>query len=192
LLHGLDDRRRLAASLLGAANVAFDTRDFERAARLGGAAERLATASTLILPPGSTDALERLRQGLHRELGTDDAAAAWATGRGHGTADAVALACGSAPPSGAATALITEPASPLAAPIGQPSSVLSAREWQVALLIADGYSNPRIAEELVITRRTADTHVQNILNKLGLHARAQIAAWTVTRRGDTYAVPRNT
>ena len=57
--------------------------------------------------------------------------------------------------------------------------MLSAREWEVAVLVAQGYSNPQIAEQLVISRRTADTHVQNILNKLGLHARAQIAAWSV-------------
>ena len=59
--------------------------------------------------------------------------------------------------------------------------MLSAREWQVAELVAQGYSNPQIAEQLVISRRTADTHVQNILNKLGLHARAQIAAWAVAQ-----------
>jgi len=47
----------------------------------------------------------------------------------------------------------------------------------VALLVARGLSNPQIAGELVIGERTAQTHVGNILSKLGMSTRAQIAAW---------------
>lgn len=54
---------------------------------------------------------------------------------------------------------------------------LSARERQVALLIREGRSNRDIAETLVLSVRTVDTHVQRILNKLGFASRAQIAAW---------------
>jgi DNA-binding NarL/FixJ family response regulator len=38
-------------------------------------------------------------------------------------------------------------------------------------------TNRQIAAELVISERTADTHVANILNKLGFSARTQVAAW---------------
>jgi len=48
-------------------------------------------------------------------------------------------------------------------------------EHEVAELIADGLTNRQIADRLVI-ERTADTHVQNILAKLGCVSRAQIAA----------------
>jgi non-specific serine/threonine protein kinase len=54
---------------------------------------------------------------------------------------------------------------------------LTAREWQVAGLIATGRTNRAIAAELVIAEPTAERHVANILNKLGLHSRAQVAAW---------------
>ena len=40
-------------------------------------------------------------------------------------------------------------------------------------------TNREIADTLVIAERTADTHVENILNKLGLVSRTQIAAWAV-------------
>jgi DNA-binding CsgD family transcriptional regulator len=58
-------------------------------------------------------------------------------------------------------------------------SPLSGREHEVSALIAEGLTNREIAEALVISERTADTHVQNILGKLGLVSRAQVAAWFV-------------
>ncbi|MBV9169211.1 MAG: helix-turn-helix transcriptional regulator, partial [Chloroflexi bacterium] len=58
------------------------------------------------------------------------------------------------------------------------------REREVATLIAQGFSNADIASALVIGRRTVDTHVNHILSKLGVHTRAQIAAWAVERRLD--------
>ena len=58
-----------------------------------------------------------------------------------------------------------------------PASPLSPREREVAALIARGLTNRDIAAALVIAERTADTHVQHILNKLGFRARAQVAAW---------------
>ncbi len=58
---------------------------------------------------------------------------------------------------------------------------LTAREREVAALIAQGMSNRTIAQELVVSERTVDTHVANILAKLGFTSRAQIAAWAVER-----------
>ena len=59
--------------------------------------------------------------------------------------------------------------------------LLTAREHEVATLVAQGLTNRQIAARLVITERTAETHVQNILNKLGFTSRAQIAAWAAQR-----------
>jgi DNA-binding CsgD family transcriptional regulator len=56
---------------------------------------------------------------------------------------------------------------------------LTAREGQVAVLIAQGESNLEIAKELVVSERTVESHVANILSKLGFSARTQIAAWAV-------------
>jgi DNA-binding NarL/FixJ family response regulator len=58
---------------------------------------------------------------------------------------------------------------------------LTRREWEVARLIAQGVTNAQVADQVVISRRTADRHVSNILEKLGFTTRAQIAAWAAER-----------
>jgi DNA-binding NarL/FixJ family response regulator len=60
------------------------------------------------------------------------------------------------------------------------SEVLSRRELEVATLVSEGLTNRQIAERLVISERTADRHVSNILAKLGVTSRAQVAAWAVS------------
>jgi ATP/maltotriose-dependent transcriptional regulator MalT len=59
---------------------------------------------------------------------------------------------------------------------------LTQREREIATLIARGLTNRAIAKQLVITERTAETHVSNILGKLGLDTRSQIAIWAVAHR----------
>jgi len=56
---------------------------------------------------------------------------------------------------------------------------LSAREREVAALVAQGHANREIATRLVVSERTAEAHVSNILGKLGLTSRAQIVAWAI-------------
>jgi DNA-binding NarL/FixJ family response regulator len=58
---------------------------------------------------------------------------------------------------------------------------LTARERQVAALIAEGQSNRAIAAALVLSERTVAKHVEHILTKLGYTSRAQIAAWAVRK-----------
>jgi DNA-binding NarL/FixJ family response regulator len=58
--------------------------------------------------------------------------------------------------------------------------VLSRREREVLLLLAQGLSNPDIARQLFITPKTAEHHVSSILNKLGLRNRAQAAAFAAS------------
>jgi DNA-binding CsgD family transcriptional regulator len=58
---------------------------------------------------------------------------------------------------------------------------LTAREHEVAGLVAAGQTNREIAEMLVISEGTAEVHVKHILNKLGFKSRAQIAAWVAER-----------
>ena len=61
------------------------------------------------------------------------------------------------------------------------SSVLTAREWEIAALLGRGLSNRSIAEELFISQATVARHVSNIFGKLGLSSRAQVAAWVADR-----------
>ena len=56
---------------------------------------------------------------------------------------------------------------------------LTAREREVAALIAEGLTNGQLAERLYISPKTAAVHVSNILMKLGLSGRAEVAAWAV-------------
>jgi DNA-binding CsgD family transcriptional regulator len=56
-------------------------------------------------------------------------------------------------------------------------SPLSARERQVAELVAQGLSNKEIGIQLFVSERTAENHIRSILDKLGFDSRAQIAAW---------------
>jgi DNA-binding CsgD family transcriptional regulator len=67
-------------------------------------------------------------------------------------------------------------------PASEPTVALSPREREVTALLADGYSNRQIAEFLTISVGTAERHVTNILTKLGVRSRTQVAAWAVERR----------
>ena len=69
---------------------------------------------------------------------------------------------------------------PAAAGPPRSASPLTAREQEIAALVAEGLSNRAIAARLVISTRTVDGHVERILAKLGFSSRAQVAAWSVT------------
>jgi DNA-binding CsgD family transcriptional regulator len=74
----------------------------------------------------------------------------------------------------------TAPLLPTARQTSEPGpGGLTPRELEIARLLTKGLSNREIAAELFITEWTAATHVRNILAKLGLSSRTQIAAWAV-------------
>ena len=60
-------------------------------------------------------------------------------------------------------------------------SPLTRREREVAALVAQGWTDRQIAETLVITEGTVGVHLSNILTKLDLHSRAQLAVWAAER-----------
>ena len=68
-----------------------------------------------------------------------------------------------------------------AAPAGD--SPLSPRELEVARLVGLGLTNKQIGQNLYVSERTAENHVQHILTKLGLRNRSQIAAWASGEHG---------
>lgn len=73
---------------------------------------------------------------------------------------------------------------PLAATLALPGDQrqpgeLTSRERQVAGLIARGLSNGQIADELVLSKRTVEKHIANILSKLGFTNRTQIVRWVI-------------
>lgn len=58
---------------------------------------------------------------------------------------------------------------------------MTAREWDVARLVASGATNAEIADELVLARSTVAVHVHHILGKLGLRNRVDITRWVTER-----------
>jgi len=112
---------------------------------------------------------QRVREGL------GDAAfeKAFEEGAAYSFEQAVALALGQG-----ATREATEQAATKPGPAG----VLTRREYEIAELLGKGLSNKEIAAKLVISQRTAETHVEHILSKLGFASRAQVASWVTEQR----------
>jgi NarL family two-component system response regulator LiaR len=63
-----------------------------------------------------------------------------------------------------------------------PGHDLTPRENQVLALMAEGLTNPEIAERLIISRSTARAHVSHILSKLGVSNRAEAVALALRRK----------
>jgi DNA-binding NarL/FixJ family response regulator len=57
------------------------------------------------------------------------------------------------------------------------AATLTVREREIAAMVAAGLANRAIADKLVLSERTVETHVRNLLAKLGLANRTQVAAW---------------
>ncbi len=146
--------------------IAFDQGRPERAATLLGAVERLARllGARAGIVPGLWAHHEQYAQQTRDALGEPAYQAVSTRGEQMSLDEALAYAR-------------DEPWQPTAA---EPAVAipLTRREQQVAELIAQGMSNKEIAAKLVISQRTAESHVEHILTKLALTNRAQVAAWT--------------
>lgn len=92
-----------------------------------------------------------------------------AAGTAMGLAEAMAYALGE-------TTARSRPTAPRAEPVAN-ASPLTRREREVAMLVHEGLSNQQIAERLVLSIRTAEAHVENILRKLGFNSRSAVASW---------------
>jgi predicted ATPase/DNA-binding CsgD family transcriptional regulator len=66
--------------------------------------------------------------------------------------------------------------------VSPPLPELTAREREVAELVAEGLTNPQIAAKLFLGARTVQTHLRSIMNKLGVNNRTQVAAYITGRR----------
>jgi DNA-binding CsgD family transcriptional regulator len=67
----------------------------------------------------------------------------------------------------------------LAKPGAGPESTLTRREHEIAGLVAQGLTNVQIADELVISRRTVESHIGHIRQKLGVSSRNKIIVWVL-------------
>ena len=177
LCRDLDGReRRVIYALQHLGVVAAELGQPARAARLFGAADGLRQAARRPLSPRDRAEYDQQLEAVRRALGDGPFATAVAAGQALSIDQAIDYAL--TPPHPDET-----PPTPSDRPTLEAwPSPLSAREQEVAVLLTRGLSNRQIAEELVISERTADRHVANILTKLGVQNRAHVAAW-VTARG---------
>jgi predicted ATPase/DNA-binding CsgD family transcriptional regulator len=169
----LGNRHWIARSMAALAAVAAAQHQPERAARLGGAAEAQRKAVGAALSPDQQADSDAALAGARAELGERTFMDAWAAGLALSWDEAADEALATETPKHMPSSRIREAGAHAAL------VPLSQRERDVAVLVAQGRSNREIAEALVIAPRTAGTHVGNILTRLGLHTRAQIAAWVV-------------
>jgi len=163
------DQRGVAECLIGLGCVRAAERRPAEAARLLGAGEAALDAlGSAVWPSNRADAQHWARV-ARAALSPDAWRAEYAAGATLGIERALEEAL---------SGDVRGPASP-AARSRAAVSALTARERQVAELAAQGLSNRRIAELLVIAEKTAANHLQNALDKLDVHSRAQLAARAV-------------
>jgi len=70
-----------------------------------------------------------------------------------------------------------------------PLSRLSPRERQVLALLSRGWDNARIGRDLFISQHTVRTHIQNILEKLGMHSKLEAATFAMQRSMELELTP---
>jgi non-specific serine/threonine protein kinase len=149
----------------------------ERAATLLGSADRL--WEIMGRPLATYQHMYPIHEGCVRsaieQLGGARYDAAFQRGAAFTLDDAIAHALGERPTSAATSS--------------DPDTVLTARELEIAELVAEGLSNRQIAARLTISVRTVETHAQHIMVKLGFRARTQIASWVTERHATMEAAP---
>jgi predicted ATPase/DNA-binding CsgD family transcriptional regulator len=161
----LGDRASTAFVLEVLAWVAAAERRHERASTLLGAADAL--WGHLGLDPDSVPYLSESRRRSEERAGIGRGSAAFRTAFQHGATlseeQVLALALEQGPVDEAPEEEVP----------------LTRREVEVARLVGGGLSNREIAEQLKISQRTVESHVENILRKLGFGSRTQVVAWVV-------------
>jgi DNA-binding CsgD family transcriptional regulator len=164
--HALDDRDGLAILVETLAWMAAQQAAHQRAAMLLGFAQRVREASALtVVGPFRPQHDQSVAAAMN---GLGQAAFDAAFGRGRGMTIDEGVAC--------ATEGEQRP-TPAPEARSRPPEVLTHRQLDIARLVADGLSNRQIAARLFLSERTVETHITNILNRLGLGSRVQLSRW---------------
>jgi predicted ATPase/class 3 adenylate cyclase/DNA-binding CsgD family transcriptional regulator len=184
-------RWAVAEGLIGIGALSAAKGETALGARLLTAADTLLAKIDYKIPSDERTYLDRLVDSLRRSMAPDEFETASSQGRHMSMEQAVesaqlALSDAEHAADSFPTGQAPQPSSidrrtPQVAPRKKSSPVLSQREREVAALVAQGCTNREIAETLGIAEKTANAHIQNILNKLGFNSRAQIAAWAATQ-----------
>jgi predicted ATPase/DNA-binding SARP family transcriptional activator/DNA-binding CsgD family transcriptional regulator len=165
----LGNKLDASGSLDGLACISATEGAAERAARLFGAGEALREAIGHVHVPEEAALLEPYLATVRSQLDEASWQGAWEEGRAMSMDQAIDYALSEEKPT---SPISSAPERLSADEVPQ----LTRREKEIAALVAQGFSSRQIASKLVVSERTVDNHVANVLKKLSLHSREQIAA----------------
>jgi predicted ATPase/DNA-binding CsgD family transcriptional regulator len=169
----LGHRMGMATSLEGLAWEAGASGQLQKAALLFGAGAALFEELGLMpIAPYWAVHHETCEEAARTSLGESSYRRCWERGYAMTREQVVAAALDAVP--------LNDRPSPAAATEND-TGELSAREMEVARLVAGGLSNRAIAAELFVSVATVKTHVSHILTKLGLASRVELARWVAAR-----------
>ncbi len=168
------DRGGMAWCLEKLAQAASFEEEPEKAARIFGAAAALRAPTGSVIDPADIPDHDRLLSELQTALGMESFTAAWAEGGSMPLDEMIAYA-------------LSEPGSSIAESAAgdkEKFGGLTAREREVAMLIAQGKSNREIANDMTVSAKTVETYITRILHKLAFDSRVQIATWIIEKGFD--------
>ena len=164
--HAVDDRSGVNFALGTLTWMAAECGQHERAAILLGFSQRVRDESSLALIELFRPQHERSVSLIVKGIGQRSFDAAFARGHAMTMGEGVAFAV--------ADEQAPKPTSRVKA---APDTELTPRQLEIATLIAEDLTNRQIADRLFLSERTVETHVTNMLNKLGLSSRVQLSRW---------------
>jgi predicted ATPase/DNA-binding CsgD family transcriptional regulator len=180
LMRKVDDRSGVARCVEALAWTAAAQQEWERAARLAGAARAVWRSIPADLPSPLVRYRDDYITRVRRALGDQRWSTLHQDGSALQRAEAVALALGDT-----SSKIAEQPQRSTRSQLGR----LTRRQQQVAALVAEGLTDREIAARLVVSPRTAEYHVEQILTRLGFRSRAEIAAWAATQHATRASAP---
>ncbi len=146
------------------------------AAHLWGAAETLRETIGVPLPPVERVPYHRAVAVARTQLGEQAFATAWVEGRMMSVEQALATPKQAARPTSTQK---EQPSSPTSASSPSSPDGLTTREVEVLRVVAEGLTNGQVAQRLVISPRTVDTHLTSIYSKIGVSSRAAATRYAI-------------